>query len=338
MQQTPSTPRSPLPLAARRHPLVPHVRRMLKTRCAWDERAPLVLGVSGGADSLSLLVACAAIAPAKLTVAHVHHHLREQADADAEHVRAVCTRLGLPLVIEHVHPSRDEGNLAANARKLRYDALLRVAARANAPFVAVAHHADDQLETMLMALCRGAGLDGLSAMSWNRPLSPQVALIRPLLHMRRTDCEDLCSTAGLTWCEDAGNVDRAYARTRLRMDVLPVLECLWPGATQRAAAAADTVAAANSLVESKLQEVFGFPGERAWQRDALRALPVPLIAAGLRRAAIDALGRPSDDLGQRQLLPAAEGIADAQRRPREFGLGPSLVVRVTAREVVMQPR
>lgn len=271
-----------------------------------------------------------------MTAVYVHHHLRAEADADAKHVQAVCEAMDLAVEIQHVHPAEMGGNLADAARKLRYEALLQAAIRAGAGHVAVGHHAEDQLETMLMALCRGSGLDGLSAMAWRRPLGEGVFLVRPLLASRKAACESLCAAAGIDWREDVSNLDTVRTRARLRADVLPVLEELWPGAAVRAASTADVLAAAGDLVAERLNDVFGDASQRCWLRDSLRSLAVPLIAAGIRRAVGDAVGETGDAIGQRQLLPAAAAIADENRRPRVFGMVQGLRLRVTAREVQLE--
>ncbi|MFB3138489.1 MAG: tRNA lysidine(34) synthetase TilS [Phycisphaerales bacterium] len=331
-------------MAARRHWLVAEVARCLGRRCGVAGGARVVVGVSGGADSLALLLALAAIrqrrrgpGPAiEPVAAHVNHHLRDSADEDAAFVAEVCDRLGVTLQTQHVHPARMPGNLAANARRLRYEALGRVAASADAGYVAVAHHAEDQLETLLIALCRGAGLDGLSGMAWSRPLVGPVSLIRPLLGVGRSACEDLCCTAGIQWRDDPTNVDPTTVRGRLRRDVLPVLEELWPEAASRAAGAADVVQAARTALEHQLQEAFGGPSQRCWDRTQLAALPLPIIAAGLRRAVMDEVDGAGDGLGQRHLLPVAEAIRDSDPRPRRFDWPRGLTVVVTSKQVQLR--
>jgi tRNA(Ile)-lysidine synthase len=314
------------------------VRQRLRTRCGISDGAVVVVGVSGGADSLSLLIACAALRDTSsgikdLTAVHVHHHLREQADADAAHVEQVAALLDVPVCIAHVHPADLPGNRAANARRLRYEALAGAADDVGADAVAVGHHAEDQLETMLMAMCRGSGLDGLSGMPWRRVLDGCSALlVRPLLATRKAECQSLCRAAEVTWCEDASNLDRSQARPRLRSEVLPVLESLWPDAAQHAAQAADVFDAVGTMVESHLSQVFGPVESRQWKRSTLRTLPAPLIAAGLRRAAI-AAGAPPVSLGQRQLMPAAEAIADKTTHPRTFALGSACLLKLTVDHV-----
>jgi tRNA(Ile)-lysidine synthase len=334
-----------LPLKARRHPLVAMVDRELR-RCevgagSGAKRAKVVVGVSGGADSTALLLACTAIArrrnPKDAFVepiaVHVHHHLRPSADAEAQCVSKLCKRLGVELHVRHVRPALMNGNVSANARKLRYDALANVAAKREARFVAVAHHAEDQLETMLMAICRGTGIHGLAAMASSRPLAEHITLVRPLLRVRKAECEDLCRAAGVAWVEDPSNVDVNRARARMRRDVLPALDELWPGAARRASAAAEVADAAAAALEHWLDESFGPPSQREWDRSAINRLPAAVIGAGLRRAALRLVPSVADALGQDQLLDAARAVADDVRRPRRFEWPGGLACVVNSRLV-----
>ncbi len=313
--------------------------RYLRDRCGVPTGSPLIVGVSGGPDSVALLLATAALrgrrgGPAvKPRAVHVNHHLRTSADADEAFVAELCTRLGVELDIRHVRPDQRSGNLTANARELRYAALVAVAEATGHRFVGVAHHAEDQLETLLMALGRGAGLDGLSGMAWSRPLAGVVTLVRPLLAARKTDCEALCRAAGVEWRQDPTNLDPAGVRARLRRDVVGVLEELWPDIATRAGRTADVIAAARSALQHQVEHAFGAAATRRWPRLRLAELPVPVIAAGLRRAAMAVAPRCADDLGQTQLLPAAEAIADDRRRPRTFDWPDGLRLVVTARDV-----
>lgn len=342
-----------LPLGARRHPLVTAVGRRLARRCDVPGGATLVLGCSGGADSVALLICCAALArrghrmgadgPALRPIAvHVNHNLRSGAAADESFVRGVCTRLDVPYRIAQVHPGNEPGNTAANARRLRYTALLREARAAGASHVATAHHAEDQLETVLIALHRGAGLDGLSGMRWRTPLdsarSEPVHLVRPLLDQSKASCVALCHAADIEFREDPTNEDPRTLRGRLRREVVPVLESLWPDSARRVAATADLLESANQAVKGVVADVFGPTSERTWPRDRLRTLPAHLIAAGLRRAALDHLGAPSDELGQEQLLRAAEAVASSQRRPRTFHWPHGLAVTVDVSTVALRHR
>ncbi len=273
--------------------------------------------------------------------AHVQHHLRDNAERDAELVAGLCRRLDVPYHRRDVHPGASPGNLAANARRLRYEALCEVARDTGAPFVATAHHAADQLETMLAALGRGAGIEGLAGMRWARPLGEGVTLVRPLLEVRPATLRDLCRRAGAPFHDDPTNADPSTLRGRLRRDVLPVLEELWPGAAARASGTAGMIDAARALVNEKLRAVFGPPGRRHWPRAALRDLPAALVAAGLRRAVLAARGAPApgsaDSPGRVQLQRAAAAILDDVRRPRRFQWPGGLALVVRARMVELRP-
>ncbi len=341
---TPHRRTEELPLAARRHRLVAEVARRLASPCGVPPGARVAVGVSGGSDSVALLLAAAVLrhrrhggaARLEPLAVHVNHHLRESADDDETFVIELCREHGIDLHVRHVHPGHRAGNVQANARALRYEAIGSSAASAGAAFVAVAHHAEDQLETMLMALGRGAGLDGLSGMAWSRPLADELTLVRPLLAVRKGDCEDFCRAAGVTWRDDPTNADPNTVRGRLRRDVLGVLEELWPDVSTRATGTADLIAAARTALDEQLTRTFGGPAARRWDRDALRPLRPAVVAAVLRRAAVNANPRRADDLGQTVLGPVAEAIADTDRRPRSFDWPGELRVLVTAREVRLE--
>jgi tRNA(Ile)-lysidine synthetase-like protein len=340
------SPEAALPLAARRHRLLAELDRRLRLHCRSIVGGPLVVGVSGGADSVALLLGCLALsrrtrrrALQPPIAAHVHHHLRgESADEDAEFVTDLCRRFGVPLHVEHVRPGSLPGNVADNARQLRYAALKRIAQREGAAAVAVAHHADDQFETMLIALCRGTGVEGLTGMPRTRPLGDGIALLRPLLGVRRAECEEFCRAADVTWRDDPSNADIKNLRARLRRDVLPVLEALWPDAPTRAAATADALDVARMVLAERIEQAFGLPGARCWPRQSLAELPLPILAAGLRRAALDEAPDLSDAFGQRILLPAAEAIASDDRKPKQFDWPGGLLLAVTKHEVRLERR
>jgi len=339
---------APLPIAVRRHWLVSEVERRLRGRGGYAG-GPIVAAVSGGPDSTALLLCLKVIAEREaasgqrdganpVIAGHVHHHLRDQADDEAEWVRTLCKQLGIDFHIEHVYPGDHPGNVAANARTQRYKALQTIAKQVGARHIALGHHGDDQLETMLMALGRGAGLEGLAGMAWRRELENNIALIRPLLAVRKSDCEQLCALAGIEPRVDPGNRDRSTVRGRLRADVLPVVEELWPDAPRRINATAESVNAASHVLNQHLQHVFGDATSRTWPRDDLQNEPVPIIAAGLRRALNTALPHEEHDaITQKHLVPAAEIIASAAREPKQFDLPGGWCIHVTARQVNITP-
>jgi tRNA(Ile)-lysidine synthetase-like protein len=321
----------------RRHRLVAMVDRALRLRCGPVGDA-VVVGVSGGADSLALLTALDILrhtrrgGPRPIAV-HVNHHLREEADADRDAVQRVCAVRGIALEIRSVHPAEMPGNLEANARELRYAALHDVAVSNQVRAVAVAHHADDQLETMLMALCRGAGLDGLAGMAWRRGMGRGVSLIRPMLGCTHAQATGLCGEAGLPWREDESNHDLMKRRAYVRHCVVPELEAQWPGAAQRAVQSGDVLMAAAAACEQVVMRVFGAADRLRWDRAKLRTLPVELIALGLRRAALFLEPRCADRLGQRALVQAAHGVASMDTTSRRYHWPHELTLNIRSQVV-----
>lgn len=341
----------PLPVTARRHQLVHELQQQLArifSAAGADEPVgaagarAIVVGVSGGADSTALLAGLRAMAArrsalhVRLVPVYVHHHLRACADEDEAWLRRLCERLGLSLRVEHVHPARERGNRSASARRLRYAALVKVAREESCRFVAVAHHADDQLETMLMAMCRGTGVRGLRGMAMTQAIASGVSLIRSLLAVRRADCESFCNAAELPWREDPSNVDATRARARLRQLVMPELERMWPGAAGRAADSASVIRAAATALDAEVERLFGTAETSRWPRESFAELSTALITAGLRRAALHQSPKTGDRLSHVMLLRAAEAIVSDDRSPRSFAWPGKLVLHVTSREVRLQ--
>jgi tRNA(Ile)-lysidine synthase len=192
----------------------------------------VLVAVSGGVDSTALAHALCVLAEEfqlKLSIAHVNHGLRgSESEADQEAVRALAEELGVPFGAERVEPeslrrgrsSRDRLTLQEAARELRYPALRRLAAAADAERIATAHTADDQAETVLLRLLRGTGPDGLRGIPER---SPDGRVVRPLLRVSRTDLERFARARRICWREDASNQRLDYARNRLRRRWLPGL-------------------------------------------------------------------------------------------------------------------
>ena len=180
--------------------------------------APVVVGCSGGADSLALLALAAAAELAPVAV-YVDHGLRPPVDraADLAAVRDAAARLGVGVDVVAA-PVPAGPNLEARARRSRYRALEAARRRHGAGAVLVGHTADDQAETVLLALLRGSGVRGLAGMAARRG-----RLARPLLGLRRRDTERICRSAGLAWVHDATNDDLRLRRNRVRHRALPEL-------------------------------------------------------------------------------------------------------------------
>jgi tRNA(Ile)-lysidine synthase len=197
---------------------------------SWQD-VGVVLAVSGGADSVAMLRAVQTLKTAglgRLAVAHFNHHLRgEESDADQAFVAALCERLGLEF---HAGQAETPLSLAggdgleAAARQARYEFLRRLAEQLGARYVATAHTADDQAETILLRVFRGTGLSGLAGIPERRALGPAVTLVRPLLHTTREEVASYLQAIDQPYREDASNLDRQFMRNRIRHELLPLLK------------------------------------------------------------------------------------------------------------------
>lgn len=244
---------------------------------------PFAVALSGGADSTALLIACAERWPGQVRAVHVHHGLQAAADGFEDFCRRLCERLQVPLVVQRVDARAGAGQSPEDAaRQARYQALAD-AVHAKWPDVrdvAVAQHADDQIETLLIALSRGSGLPGLMGMPerWQR-LGLQWH--RPWLQVAGADLRDWLRTHGETWVEDPTNQDEGFTRNRIRARVLPALDAALPGFRDTFARSMRHVAQAQQLLDDlagqDLQQV-GQPPALA----ALQALPAARQALVLR--------------------------------------------------------
>jgi len=204
----------------------PVLRRALRGRCRLPRGSTLLVAVSGGADSTALLAGLRSVAHEfglDLHAAHLHHGLRgAAADADRAFVRDACVRLGVPLTDACWDTRRRMAGRGWSGqdglRRLRREFLAGIARRVDAAAIATAHTADDQLETLLLRLGRGAGLRGLGGMRERAG-----RWIKPLLEATRAEIEADLRRAGWTWREDDSNRSRDYARNRIRHDVIPAL-------------------------------------------------------------------------------------------------------------------
>ncbi|MEP7183886.1 MAG: tRNA lysidine(34) synthetase TilS [Betaproteobacteria bacterium] len=205
------------------------LRGLVASQVAGAGTTRVCVALSGGRDSMVLLDTLARLAPGHgctLTALHVHHGLSPHADAWAAFCAAECAGRGVALAVVRVHVDRTPGeSLEAAARAIRYAAL----ANADADVVALAHHADDQAETLLLQLLRGAGPRGLAAMATMRGGGTTPALIRPLLALRRADIEDCAAALAIRWIDDESNADTRLKRNYLRHEIAPRLAAAFPG-------------------------------------------------------------------------------------------------------------
>jgi tRNA(Ile)-lysidine synthase len=215
---------------------------------------PLAVAYSGGADSTALLLACAERWPNDVLAVHVNHNLQPAAADFETHCRKVCTSIGVPLHVEAVDakPGLGESPEAAarNARYRCFDALAKGGEALSAiKSVAIGHHADDQVETVLLALSRGAGLPGIAAMpsSWQRD---SLVFHRPFLRVGRSDLRAwLALQTVVGWIEDPSNDEEHFTRNRIRARLLPALSEAFPAFRETFARSARHAAEAHSVLE-----------------------------------------------------------------------------------------
>jgi tRNA(Ile)-lysidine synthase len=187
----------------------------------------LWVGLSGGLDSVVLLhqVALQPALAGKVRAVHIHHGLSPYADAWLRHCQSYCASLNVPLTVRHV-VFESQANIEANARHARYEAFKECMMDGDG--LLLAHHADDQAETLLLQLFRGAGIDGLGAMPLVKSLGLGT-LLRPLLTHSRKTLEAYASRHQLAWVLDESNQDVGFSRNYLRHQIMPLLQEKWPG-------------------------------------------------------------------------------------------------------------
>jgi len=193
---------------------------------------PLAVGFSGGADSTALLAACAARWPEQVLAFHVHHGLQAAADDFERHCRTLCERLGVPLRVHRVDARHAPGDSPEDAaRRARYEAFAEMAHGEGASpavrSIALGHHADDQVETLMLALSRGAGLPGLAAMPGCIRRNG-LDVHRPLLAVSGAEIRAWLDVHELPWIDDPTNGDERYTRNRIRAVLLPALAQVFP--------------------------------------------------------------------------------------------------------------
>ena len=282
-----------------------------------DSNARIAIAFSGGVDSSVLLDAAVRVAGASRCVAfHVHHGLSPHADVWLAHCEAFARERGVEFDSMRVDVSRAPGvSIEAAARDARYRALDAMCVTYRIHTLWLAQHADDQAETVLLQLLRGAGLAGLAAMAPEfQPADASATRVRPLLHLLRAQLEQYASVRQLRWIDDESNADTRYARNALRHQVMPALAVHFPGfrdaLSRTAAHAASAQRLLDTLARGDMESASRDEG-RALAHDALRALDDDR-ALNLLRYWMRTLGF---------VAASSARIADALRQLREVGAG-----------------
>ena len=297
------TPPAPSP------PLVERFRADT-ARAAGEEIARLGLAVSGGPDSVAMLLLSAAAFPGRVSAATVDHGLRPENAYEAAWVGTLCHGLGVPhIILGPVKQMRESGGVQAQARALRYHLLAGWARDEGCGHVATAHHADDQADTLMLRLARGSGLPGLAGIRRRRPIEEgdAIMLIRPCLDWRREELAAVVATAGIAAVDDPSNRAPRFDRSRIRA---------WLAAPD-APPAVRIGAAANHLADC--EAALAWAADAAWNERATEGEALVLNVEGLPREirrrlvkrAIDALretpAAPWREDGVNRLLATLEG-------------------------------
>lgn len=265
----------------------------------WTKARGIVLAVSGGPDSMALLLLAARWAASGQTpplfAATVDHGLRPQARAEARLVAATAGGLAIPHATLAWRGQKPATALQEKAREARYDLLLRHAARKGADVLMTAHHADDQAETVLFRLLRGSGVAGLAGI---RPVTTRahVTIARPLLDLRKGELIEVCRAAGQEFVADPANVDGRYARTDMRA-LLDALETRGMGAREWARLAR-RLARADAALSAAAAEWAGRARKASVENSG--ALDLPTLAAAPEEISLRALAFFLEACGARQ--------------------------------------
>ncbi|MBR6541627.1 MAG: tRNA lysidine(34) synthetase TilS, partial [Anaerotignum sp.] len=282
----------------------------------------IIVGLSGGADSVALLHVLCGLKEEfqwEITAVHIHHGLRgEEADGDASFAEAFCEKLGVSCIVRKydVKAEAEKRKMGEEetGRLLRYEVFRELAGVDGR--IAVAHHRKDQAETLLMRLCRGTGLTGLVGMA---PVRENIC--RPLLFCSREEIEQYCKEHGLAWREDASNQEEKYTRNKLRLKVLPVLEEVNPKAVEHISETAELLALDEDFLEQQASACYedakmdAPAGEVHLNRTKLQELHPAMKKRVLRKAMAEFL---SADVSQVQIQALEDLLENETGKSRDF--------------------
>jgi tRNA(Ile)-lysidine synthase len=298
--------------AARARPALFHrMVRTIRERHLLQKGQHVLVAVSGGPDSIAMLSLLAMLASAwrlRLTAVHFNYALRRtESDDDEAFVTIFCRERGIPLIVQRpvLTKRRRASSLQARARDARYRAMASLADDLHADRIATGHTANDQAETMLLWMMRGAGLTGLSGM----PFIREQRIIRPLLRTTRDEVLDYLKREGLPFRRDSSNSLGLYRRNRVRHELLPVIERITPAIVRLLERQSELLRADEDYLESVVSELYralvivDSDGEQRIERAALMRLPV-----ALQRRVVRWMLRTSDPDGRAPRLHAVEQV------------------------------
>jgi tRNA(Ile)-lysidine synthase len=205
-------------------PLHAKIHCTIRSRHLFKHKQRLLVAVSGGQDSLCLIKLLLDLQSKwawHLSIAHCDHCWRDDSQANAHHVENLAKKWDVDFYLE---TAKEPINSEAAARNWRYQALSAIAQQYNYQYIVTGHTASDRAETLIYNLMRGTGADGLQALTWQRPLSEKIMLVRPLLEITRQETEQFCQDFQLPIWEDSTNQNVKYARNRIRQELIPYLQ------------------------------------------------------------------------------------------------------------------
>jgi tRNA(Ile)-lysidine synthase len=265
----------------RRPALLRRIVRTIRERQLFDPGQHLLVAVSGGPDSVALLSLMASLAASwrlKLTVVHFNYGLRgSESDGDEAFVSAFCRSRNIPLIVRRpvLTKQRRVSSLQVLARSARYEAMKSLAQEIQADRIVTGHTANDQAETILLWMLRGAGLTGLAGM----PMIREKLIVRPLLQTTREEVLEYLKQEGLSYRQDSTNITTLYRRNRVRRDLLPVMEDLTPGIVRLLERQADVLRADDQYLAQVVDGLYeslitvDAKGNQRFERQAVAALP-----------------------------------------------------------------
>jgi tRNA(Ile)-lysidine synthase len=270
------------------------LREWRRLQLPLKDEPTVIVGVSGGADSVALLLALDELIKSrkldlKLIVSHVDHQIRKTSGADADWVKSLARDLNVSVVISRVNVKSRQDNLEQAARRMRYEAFAKLAQKLRAQLVLTAHTQDDQAETILFNLLRGSGAEGLGGMQPVRQLKEnrETVLVRPFLSWaRRADTEGYCRDRDIDFRQDEMNEDRTFTRVRIRKQLLPLMQAFNPRVTEAISRTGELLRDDNEALNRAAGRLLELSAYKSRKRNQVRTDLLADAPPALRRRAL----------------------------------------------------